>query len=69
MVAELVGDIFKGEADVRAWIESNFPDSYPFGMFVVVYVILELILIGHAAVQASTMEWNMKLNIQADEAL
>eukprot|EP00957_Ditylum_brightwellii_P128581 9808806-Ditylum_brightwellii.AAC.1 len=32
--------VVEREADVRAWIESNLPDSYPFGMFVDMYVIL-----------------------------
>eukprot|EP00957_Ditylum_brightwellii_P187647 14288946-Ditylum_brightwellii.AAC.1 len=69
MVVELREDIFKDEVDVCAWIESNLPDWYPFGMCVDIYVMLELILIRHTNIQASTMEYNMKLNLQADEAL
>eukprot|EP00957_Ditylum_brightwellii_P025394 1920832-Ditylum_brightwellii.AAC.1 len=46
MVVEIGGEVFKGEADVRAWVEANLPTSHPFGVFVNVYIVLELILLG-----------------------
>eukprot|EP00957_Ditylum_brightwellii_P082343 6261311-Ditylum_brightwellii.AAC.1 len=62
-------DIFKEEADMRSWAESNLPAIYPFGVFVDIFVILELALIEHINVQAATMEYNQKLDLEADEAL
>eukprot|EP00957_Ditylum_brightwellii_P182341 13891111-Ditylum_brightwellii.AAC.1 len=69
IVVEMCGDIFKGKADVCAWVECNLPDSYPFDIFVDVHVIMEPILIGHINFQATTMEHNIKLKLKADEAL
>eukprot|EP00957_Ditylum_brightwellii_P203538 15335085-Ditylum_brightwellii.AAC.1 len=63
------GDVFKGDADMRSWAESNLPLKYPFGVFVDVYVILKLVLLGHTNVQATTMERNQKLSLEADEVL
>eukprot|EP00957_Ditylum_brightwellii_P095080 7241144-Ditylum_brightwellii.AAC.1 len=59
IVVILRGDIFKGEADVRSWAESNLPSNYP----------IELVLLGHTNVQAATMECNQKLSLEVDEAL
>eukprot|EP00957_Ditylum_brightwellii_P169838 12927150-Ditylum_brightwellii.AAC.2 len=50
-------------------METNLPNTYPFGSFVDVYVIMECVLVGHTNVQAQTMEQNMKLKLEADEAL
>ena len=55
MVVELGGGIFKEELNVFSWIEVHFPDSYPFGVFVDIYVVIELILIRHTNVQVVTM--------------
>eukprot|EP00957_Ditylum_brightwellii_P038644 2921407-Ditylum_brightwellii.AAC.1 len=62
MIVKLGGDIFKGEGDVQAWMEENLPGGHPFGAYVDVYVVLDMILVGHMSVQAATMERNYKLN-------
>eukprot|EP00957_Ditylum_brightwellii_P133019 10142420-Ditylum_brightwellii.AAC.3 len=69
MVMELGGKIFKGEDDVHAWMEIDLPNTSPFGVFVDVYTIMELVLVGHTNVQAQIMEQIMKLKLEADEAL
>eukprot|EP00957_Ditylum_brightwellii_P200626 15293839-Ditylum_brightwellii.AAC.1 len=69
MVVELGGEIFKREDNVRTWMEINLPNTYPFGVFIDVYVIMELALVGYTNVQAQTMEQNMKLKLEADIAL
>eukprot|EP00957_Ditylum_brightwellii_P160798 12242041-Ditylum_brightwellii.AAC.1 len=69
MVVEIGGEVFKGEANVRAWVETNLPILHRFGVFVDIYVVLELILLGHTNIQASTMERNQKLQLEADKAL
>eukprot|EP00957_Ditylum_brightwellii_P103010 7850842-Ditylum_brightwellii.AAC.1 len=66
MVVELGDEIFKGEDDVHTWIETNLPNI---GVFIDVYVIMELVLAGHINAQAQTMEQNMKLKLKSDEAL
>eukprot|EP00957_Ditylum_brightwellii_P088594 6748059-Ditylum_brightwellii.AAC.1 len=50
-------------------MEDHLPPSHPFGVFVNVYVVLELVLLGHTNVQAATMECNQKLYLKADEAM
>eukprot|EP00957_Ditylum_brightwellii_P043943 3334160-Ditylum_brightwellii.AAC.1 len=69
LVVEMGSDIFKGEGDVQAWIEENLPSNHPFGVFVDVYVVLELILLGYTNSQAATMEGNQKLQLEADKAV
>eukprot|EP00957_Ditylum_brightwellii_P063198 4797138-Ditylum_brightwellii.AAC.1 len=61
--------LFKGEGDVRAWIEAHLPPSKPFGVFVDAYVVLEMILLGYTSVQMATMERNQKLSLEADKAM
>eukprot|EP00957_Ditylum_brightwellii_P074916 5693583-Ditylum_brightwellii.AAC.1 len=63
------GDVFKGEGDVQAWIEENLPSNHPFGLFVDVYVVLELILLGYTNNQAATVERNQKLQLEAGKAV
>eukprot|EP00957_Ditylum_brightwellii_P206436 15348412-Ditylum_brightwellii.AAC.1 len=69
IIVEINGSIFKGESDVHSWMEENLPETYLFGMFVKVYVALELILLGQTSIQSVMMERNMKLNLQAEESL
>eukprot|EP00957_Ditylum_brightwellii_P019554 1474986-Ditylum_brightwellii.AAC.1 len=69
LVVEMGGDIFKGKGGVHAWIEENLPTNHPFGVFVDVDVVLELILLGYTNVQVATMERNQKLQLEADKAL
>eukprot|EP00957_Ditylum_brightwellii_P102040 7777282-Ditylum_brightwellii.AAC.1 len=69
MVVEMGNQLFKGEGDVRAWIEAHLPPSQPFGVFMDVYVVLEMILLGYTSVQAATMERNQKLSLEADEVM
>eukprot|EP00957_Ditylum_brightwellii_P152203 11587429-Ditylum_brightwellii.AAC.1 len=69
MIVEMGRKVFKGEGDVRSWIEEFLPPSQPFGVFVYVYVVLELVLLNHTSVQAVIMEHNQKLQLEADEAL
>eukprot|EP00957_Ditylum_brightwellii_P138236 10537163-Ditylum_brightwellii.AAC.2 len=47
----------------------HIPNTQPFGVFVDVYIVMELVLVGHIHVQAHTMEQNMKIKLEADEAL
>eukprot|EP00957_Ditylum_brightwellii_P034930 2647186-Ditylum_brightwellii.AAC.1 len=69
MVVELGGEVFKGEEGIGVWMQSNLSNTYPFRVFVDAYVVLVLLLIGCTSVQASTMEQNMKLKLDVDEAL
>eukprot|EP00957_Ditylum_brightwellii_P053883 4082208-Ditylum_brightwellii.AAC.1 len=69
MVVEIGSHLFKGEGNVRAWIKEFLPPSHPFGIFVDVYVVLEMVLLGYTSVQAATMERNQKLSLEADKAL
>eukprot|EP00957_Ditylum_brightwellii_P016371 1230850-Ditylum_brightwellii.AAC.1 len=69
MVVEIGSEIFKKEEDVRAWIQSALLSSQAFSVFVDVYVVLEMILLGYTSVQAATMERNQKLSLEADKAL
>eukprot|EP00957_Ditylum_brightwellii_P123231 9396108-Ditylum_brightwellii.AAC.1 len=68
-MAVLEREIFKGEADIHTWMEPNLPPACLFGVFVDAYVVFELILMGHTNIQATTMERNMKLKVEADKAL
>eukprot|EP00957_Ditylum_brightwellii_P027228 2058626-Ditylum_brightwellii.AAC.1 len=69
MVVKIGGEMLKGEEDVRAWIQSALPSSQPFGVFVDVHVVLEMILLGYTSVQAATMERHQKNSLETDEAL
>eukprot|EP00957_Ditylum_brightwellii_P201440 15325666-Ditylum_brightwellii.AAC.1 len=69
MVVEFGGEVFKGEADARAWVEASLSTSHLLGVLVDVYVVLKLILLGYTNVKASMMEWKQKLQSEADEAL
>eukprot|EP00957_Ditylum_brightwellii_P170305 12963727-Ditylum_brightwellii.AAC.1 len=53
---------------MQAWIEENLPSNHPFGVFVDVHVVLELILVGHTNIQAATMEQSQKLSLEVDKA-
>eukprot|EP00957_Ditylum_brightwellii_P202409 15330044-Ditylum_brightwellii.AAC.1 len=69
MVMELGSKIFKEEDNMCAWMKMNLPNTYPFGVYIDVYVIMELVLVGHTHVQVQTKEQNMKLKLEANEAL
>eukprot|EP00957_Ditylum_brightwellii_P027570 2084313-Ditylum_brightwellii.AAC.1 len=47
----------------------TLPSGHPFRVFVDIYVVLEMILVGHTNVQAATMEHNYKLKLGTDKAL
>eukprot|EP00957_Ditylum_brightwellii_P171729 13073676-Ditylum_brightwellii.AAC.1 len=50
-------------------MESNLPNTYLFRVSVHFYVIMGLVLVGYTNVQAETIEQNLKLKLETDEAL
>eukprot|EP00957_Ditylum_brightwellii_P103146 7861390-Ditylum_brightwellii.AAC.1 len=69
MVIDVGGYIFEGEKDVAAWMEKSMPTDCLFGVFVDVYVIMEMVLVEHTSTQAAEMERNYKLQLAAGKAL
>eukprot|EP00957_Ditylum_brightwellii_P210990 15365639-Ditylum_brightwellii.AAC.2 len=55
MVVEIGGNIFKVKKDVNIWMQENLPSNFPFGVFVDVYVIMEIILTEHSDLQVNNM--------------
>eukprot|EP00957_Ditylum_brightwellii_P090046 6857643-Ditylum_brightwellii.AAC.1 len=68
-IQHLTDMVGAGESDVRAWMEIHLLLNQPFGSFVDVYVLLELVIVGHPNLRAATMKRNMKLRLEANKAL